>query len=101
MGWSEHVRGSVTVRRSWWGLVLLAAVGAGLIVTASGQPHPLARYQDRLVTGEWALSFATYREPILVLADQGPITGFAFGPGRTEVAYCAPVGEQGRWGLGW
>ena len=88
------------MRRWWWMLVLLAAVGAGVIVTASGQPHPLARYgNSKLVTGEWAFNFATYQEPILVLADEGPITGFAFGPGRAEVAYCAPVGQQGRWGL--
>jgi hypothetical protein len=36
---------------------------------------------------------------VLLLTDGGPITGFAFGPGRAEVAYCAPAGSEGRWGL--
>jgi hypothetical protein len=88
------------MKRWWWMLMLLAALVVGLIAAASGQPHPLARYRDsKLVTGEWGYNFATYERPILVLADQGPITGFAFGPGRAEVAYCAPVGRQGQWGL--
>ncbi|UCC68623.1 MAG: hypothetical protein JSV79_01410, partial [Armatimonadota bacterium] len=88
------------MRRWWWMLLLLAALVVGVIAAASGQPHPLARYRDnKLVTGEWAYNFATYEQPVLVLADEGPITGFAFGPGRAEVAYCAPVGRQGQWGL--
>jgi len=36
---------------------------------------------------------------LAVLSDRGPVTGFAFGPGREEVAYCAPVDHQGQWGL--
>jgi len=36
---------------------------------------------------------------LAVLSDRGPVTGFAFGPGREEVAYCAPVDDQGQWGL--
>jgi hypothetical protein len=34
-----------------------------------------------------------------MLTTRGPITGFAFAPGQDEIAYCAPTGTKGRWGL--
>ena len=66
-------------------LLSLSAISAVLVSVAPGQ------FSGRLLSGGWA--YKTTMQG--VLADQSPVTGFAFGPGRNEIAFCAPVSEGG------
>jgi len=66
-------------------LLSLSAISAVLVSVAPGQ------FSGRLLSGGWA--YKTTMQG--VLADQSPVTGFAFGFGRNEVAFCAPVSEGG------
>jgi hypothetical protein len=43
-----------------------------------------------LMSGKWFYDLRERFSP-RVLVKNGPVTGFAFGPGRKEIAYCAPV----------
>jgi len=87
--------------KRWWSLVaLVLRVGVVALAPASaeGEPPQILRLGTlEAVAGEWSFKFNPGH--VVVLADEGPVTGFAFGPGRVEVAYCAPAGREGRWGL--
>jgi hypothetical protein len=87
---------AIVVRWIVSGILAAVAVATGLCLGAAlGGDHPsIWRYgQGKLVVGEWAYGFGPNER---VLADEGPFTGFAFGPGRSEVAYCGPgvAGER-------
>lgn len=82
-------------------LVIACAVLLTLAATswaAEKMPPVLARGPEML-EGENLLFFGGGRLPTALLSDRTPITGFAFGPGRLEVAYCGVTGEAGRCGL--
>jgi hypothetical protein len=85
--------------RALWLSVFLLGVATALLVAASEQEEPaIWRYwgSGKLVSGEWAFDLSGTQR---VLADEGPVTGFAFGPGREEVAYCGPATREDRSGL--
>jgi len=86
------------VRNQWWLLALVLGLGVAVLAPADGQDElPILRHGwGVLVAGAWTYDFDMGG---LLLTDEGPVTGFAFGPGRAEVAYCAPAGREGRWGL--
>jgi hypothetical protein len=82
------------MRRSWRIAVVCAAaaaVVAFLIPAVSGERPAFYRYSGRLVAGGYAWDFGAWN--VVPAAETGPFTGFAFGPGRAELAYCAPAGD--------
>jgi len=89
--------------RRWSWLVMGVALGMGLALAGpatAGDLEGIFRYGigTQLVSGAWAYTFlAPYGSPLPVVEDS-PVTGFAFGPGRSEIAYCAAAGDE-RWGL--
>ena len=85
-------------RSLWLTVFLLGAAGALLVAAGEQGEPPMWRYggSGKLVSGEWAFDLSGAQR---VLADEGPITGFAFGPGRVEVAYCGPAQRGERSGL--
>ncbi len=87
------------MRGRWCLLAFVLSLGAVLSGPASGRDEPpiLRLAGAAIAAGAWTYDFDL--RGVLVLTDEGPITGFAFGPGRAEVAYCAPAGPEGRWGL--
>ena len=87
----------------WWWLVIAAALGMGvaLVRPATAEDlHEIHRYGmgKEIVSGGWAYEFGGGYPSTLPVSENSPVTGFAFGPGRSEIAYCAPAGD-GRWGL--
>jgi hypothetical protein len=85
------------MRRYWWLLVAPAVLAALLLkvyVAAGQEGERFYEQAPTLVSGGWAYGFRS----LGVLTPQGQeITGYAFGPGRDEVAFCGPTGE--RWAL--
>lgn len=57
-------------------------------------PPPVFRYvEGKLVSGEWEYNFAVSGGGEFEVA--GPVTSFAFAPGRSEIAYCT-IGADGQ-----
>lgn len=82
------------LRRRVAPLLVTAVCLCSLTLAIGMQYPPIWRYgEGGLVTGEWVLCFSGPRN---VLTEAKPITGFAFGPGREEVAYCGPLSPDGR-----
>ncbi len=78
---------------------LLLVLACCVVPAAAQEKPPIPAILDRtpvMLDAETALMFGG--GGIAVLTEQGPISGFAFGPGRDEVAYGAPTPE-GRSGL--
>jgi prepilin-type processing-associated H-X9-DG protein len=75
-------------------LFLMAAAPVSAERRDGHDPH----VSPSLVSGEWRYEFLG-RGVIRVLDDRVGISGFAFGPGREEVAYCRPVKPGGRSGI--
>jgi hypothetical protein len=89
--------------RRWWWLVIGVALGMGVALVrpaTAGEEPGIFRYGvgGKLVSGEWAFGFFAGEVPPALVAETGPVTGFAFGPGRSEIAYCAPAGGE-CWGM--
>jgi len=91
-----------------WGLSLVfVGIAAGIVPltpAACQEKPPIVRdnYGAVIVGTSLYLLFdpnTNMTEMLAVLSDTGPVTGFDFGPGREEVAYCAPVDDRGQWGL--
>ena len=84
--------------KGWQWLFLVAAVTAGavfVLVPALGGDgsEGLGRYAVReIASGDWTFIWQKLED---VLATASPVTGFAFGPGRTEMAFCAPAASGG------
>ncbi len=74
------------MRRALLLVVVLAAALALFLLTAPAGELSIRDYSGKLVAGEWAWRFIRGEVPI---ADAHEFTGFAFGPGRAEIAYCA------------
>jgi dipeptidyl aminopeptidase/acylaminoacyl peptidase len=74
-------------------LLSLAAIAVALSF-ALGDDESLHSmiFGGRLVSGGWGYRTSS---PSVMLAEQSPVTGFAFGPGRNEVAFCAPARKDG------
>jgi hypothetical protein len=77
--------------------LLLVAVSVAL-ACAEDRPPVLEKY-PLLLDGQTEVQFLRDRPRPAILSEQSPITGFAFGPGRLEVAYCGPTAEEERSGL--
>jgi hypothetical protein len=89
--------------RRWWWLVIAAALGMGVALVrpaAAGDLDEIYRYGvgRSIVSGGWAYDLWSGYPDMLPVTENSPVTGFAFGPGRSEIAYCAPAGDE-RWGL--
>lgn len=73
-----------------------------LLVVVSGceeDRRPVVERDAPMLDGQTELRFLRSHLRPAFLSEQSPITGFAFGPGRLEIAYCAPAAEAGHWGL--
>jgi hypothetical protein len=82
------------MRRYWWLLVAPAALAALLLKAHVAAGQGVERFYGALVSSGWAYGFRSFG----VLTPQGQqISGYAFGPGRNEVAFCGRNGE--RWAL--
>ena len=77
---------------------LFALVGAGAVGAAEQMPPVLER-DPVLLDGGAAFKFGEPGPRTAILSERAPITGFAFGPGRLEVAYCGPIAKEGPRGL--
>ena len=75
------------MRRALLLVVVLAAALTVVLLTAPAGELSIRDYRGKLVAGEWAWRFQ--RMGFAVVADADQFTGFAFGPGRAEIAYCA------------
>jgi hypothetical protein len=88
------------MKRSWWLLaIVLGALALPRAASAEG-PEVGPTVLDRppvVLEADGALWFGEAFTG--VLTTRGPVTGFAFAPGRDEIAYCAPTDTEGRWGL--
>jgi len=89
--------------RRWWWLVMAAALGMGMVPARPATAERLAEifrygFGKKIVSGGWAYAFWFRYAETLPVTENSPVTGFAFGQGRSEIAYCAPAGEE-RWGL--
>jgi len=84
-------------RRLW--LILPALLLAALAWFALARGQELRGYHGRLLSGGWVYGGELGSGRVALLTDQAPITGFAFGPGGNEVAFCAPTasGDSGLW----
>ncbi len=85
----------------WWWLVIAAALGMAVGPARwamAGEAEEIFRYGigEQLVSGGWAYGFWLPYGETLPVTESSPVTGFAFGPGRSEIAYCAPAGDEGR-----
>jgi len=84
--------------KGWQWVFLVASVTAGavfVLVPALGgdESEGIERYAVReIASGDWTLTWAGV-DDLRVTA--GPVTGLAFGPGRTELACCAPATSGG------
>jgi ribosomal protein S11 len=74
------------MRRALLLVVVLAAALALFLLTAPAGELSIRDYRGKLVAGEWAWDFPYGEVPV---ADAHEFTGFAYGPGRAEIAYCA------------
>jgi len=80
--------------KGWQWLFLVASVAAGgvfVLVPALGgdESGSIERYAVReIASGDWTFRWERLED---VLVTPSPVTGFAFGPGRTEMAFCAPA----------
>ena len=88
-------------RGRFWAAVAAVAVcvSAAWLLPSMGAERPASlRYTGVLVAGGYAWEFEEAWNVVRVAAP-GPFTGFAFGPGRAELAYCAPTSEgtSGLW----
>jgi Tol biopolymer transport system component len=85
------------MRRSWWLLVALVALMALLLKIGAALGQGEERFYTRgvaMVSGGWVYG----SRPLGVLTPKGlQVTGYAFGPGRAEVAFCGRSGD--RWAL--
>jgi len=79
--------------------IVLLAAAVGAAPGRADEVQPVLERYPRLLDGQTEVQFLRDRPRPAILSEQPPITGFAFGPGRLEVAYCAPTAEAGRWGL--
>jgi hypothetical protein len=85
------------MRKPWRMAVVCAVLAipvAFLIPAVSGERPAFYRYSGRLVAGGYGWEFNGALN-VVPVAETGPFTGFAFGPGRAELAYCAPAGDGG------
>ena len=77
--------------RQWLFLVAAVTAGAALaLLPALGghDPDIGTRYGWRnIASGDWTFGFGNVG---VWIETSAPVTGFAFGPGRDELAYCAP-----------
>ncbi|HUU53563.1 MAG TPA: hypothetical protein VMY87_01480, partial [Armatimonadota bacterium] len=83
-------------RYLWLAMVLLAALASSVAIAADGDDDPAAlvpRYGlgGKLAIGDWLIEFSG----IQWVAADGIVTGMAFGPGRSELAYCTVEGTAG------
>jgi len=84
--------------KGWQWLFLVASVAAGavfVLVPALGGDgsDSIERYVGSdIASGDWVFE---WRGAEALLETTGPVTGLAFGPGRTELAYCAPAESGG------
>jgi len=77
---------------------MLTCIASACLLPGVGAERPaFLRYTGTLVSGGYAWDFERAWD-VAAVAERGPFTGFAFGPGRTELAYCAPA-DQGISGL--
>jgi len=87
--------------KGWQWLFLVAAVTVGaafVLVPALGgdESEVVKPYSGRMIaSGDWTLGFRQTGHMGGELRTARPVTGFAFGPGRAELAYCAPAERGG------
>ncbi len=83
-----------------WSLLLVGVVGmallsqAAVIAETSAQPPVIRHAGKKLMSGQWTYDFGRGLS-LLVLVDEGPITGFGFSLSGGEIAYCLTAGETG------
>ena len=84
--------------KGWQWVFLVASVTAGAAIVFApalgGNARDVERHYGwgRIASGDWTLGFANVGGRI---ETSFPVTGFAFGPGRNELAYCAPTEPGG------
>jgi len=84
--------------KSWQWAFLVASVTAGAAIVFAPALGDNARDVEthygwgRIASGDWTFGFANVGGWIETSL---PVTGFAFGPGRAELAYCGPTETDG------
>jgi hypothetical protein len=75
--------------RGLWGSAVVVVVLLGLVLCGAwpaGHTRPPS-YRGKLIAGEWAWDFEGDTRGRIAAAHE--FTGYAFGPGRTEIAFCS------------
>lgn len=72
-------------------IAVVAAVGLAIFISTAAE-LTIWDYSGKLVVGEWAWRFDTGGAAV---AEAQEFNGFAYGPGRAEIAYCARDEAEG------